>query len=312
MAIELEKYDGRHTRYTCPKCGDSNSFTRFIDTESGVHIDPSVGYCNHKNYCGYKLSPKDFFRQNPGRRKEMGLDKTSNNENKKEEKREINVISMKYLLDSIKRETNFTQFLRTIFSEQEVNKAIEDYYIGGDGNLKAMFWQVDKYGRVRTGKIIGYDPKTGKRLKNNGKGYIKEVDWAHIVLKDKKLLPNDWQPTQCLYGEHLIRKYPQKPIVVVESEKTAIIMSIFCPEYIWMATGGINNLNARRIMPIKNAEIKAFPDLNAYELWNAKAEEINRNIGSKIIVSDILEKEATPEQREKGLDIADFYLSNKE
>ena len=304
MGIELEKYDGRHTRYTCPKCGDSNSFTRFIDTESGVHIDPSVGYCNHKNYCGYKLSPKDFFRQNPGRRKEMGLDKPSNNENRKEEKREINVISMKYLLDSIKRDSNFTNFLRTIFSEQEVNKAIEDYYIGGDGNLKAMFWQVDKYGRIRTGKIIGYDPVSGKR--------DKFVNWANNILIKKKLLPNDWQPTQCLYGEHLIRKYPQKPIVIVESEKTAIIMSIFCPEYIWMATGGINNLNAQRIMPIKNAEIKAIPDLQAFGYWNAKAEEINRNIGSKIIVSDILEKEATPEQREQGLDIADFYLSNKE
>ncbi|MBP6429949.1 MAG: hypothetical protein KA273_06070 [Bacteroidales bacterium] len=304
MGIELEKYDGRHTRYTCPKCGDSNSFTRFIDTESGVHIDPSVGYCNHKNYCGYKLSPKDFFRQNPGRRKEMGLDKPSNNENRKEEKREINVISMKYLLDSIKRDSNFTNFLRTIFSEQEVNKAIEDYYIGGDGNLKAMFWQVDKYGRIRAGKIIGYDPVSGKR--------DKFVNWANNILIKKKLLPNDWQPTQCLYGEHLIRKYPQKPIVIVESEKTAIIMSIFCPEYIWMATGGINNLNDQRIVPIKGYDIKAIPDLQAFGYWNAKAEEINRNIGSKIIVSDILEKEATPEQREQGLDIADFYLSNKE
>jgi len=33
MAIELEKYKGQSTRFTCPKCGRKRSFTRYIDND---------------------------------------------------------------------------------------------------------------------------------------------------------------------------------------------------------------------------------------------------------------------------------------
>ncbi|MFV0598880.1 MAG: PG0870-related protein [Bacteroidales bacterium] len=46
MSIELEKYKGQSTRYTCPKCGRKHSFTRYIDTETNIYIDEKVGICN--------------------------------------------------------------------------------------------------------------------------------------------------------------------------------------------------------------------------------------------------------------------------
>jgi hypothetical protein len=34
----------------------------------------------------------------------------------------------------------------------------------------------------------------------------------------------DFELKQCYFGEHLLEKYPEKPVAVVESEKTAVDM----------------------------------------------------------------------------------------
>ncbi|MDD4529754.1 MAG: DUF6371 domain-containing protein, partial [Bacteroidales bacterium] len=156
--------------------------------------------------------------------------------------------------------------------------------------------------RIRTGKIMQYDPQTCKRIKNEN------VSWVHSELKKQGILPQDWNLSQCLFGLHLLIKYPQKPIMLVESEKTAIIMTLFHPCFNWLATGGLNNLSESKIYPIRKHKITAFPDLKCFEKWKSKAEEINQQIGSKIEVSDMLESKATEQDREQGLDIADYYL----
>ncbi len=43
----------------------------------------------------------------------------------------------------------------------------------------AVFWQVDVKGRIRTGKIMLYDPKTGHRVKEPHS----YVCWVHSELK---------------------------------------------------------------------------------------------------------------------------------
>jgi hypothetical protein len=134
------------------------------------------------------------------------------------------------------------------------------------------------------------------------------ISWVHSDLKRKGILPMDWQLTQCLFGEHLVWKYPQKPIMLVESEKTAIIMTCFHPCFNWLATGGLQNLMTEKIYSIRKYNIMAYPDLKCYELWKAKADKINQEIGSKILVSHYLEDIANEEQKAQGLDIADLYL----
>jgi hypothetical protein len=44
-----------------------------------------------------------------------------------------------------------------------------------------------------------------------------------------------------LFGLHRITEDYQKTIAIVESEKTAIVMSILLPHYIWLATGSKGN-----------------------------------------------------------------------
>jgi hypothetical protein len=72
---------------------------------------------------------------------------------------------------------------------------------------------------------------------------------AYITLKQPEIALN-----QGLFGEHLLRdRY--KPIALVESEKTAIIASVYLPQFIWVAVGGMQNLNIDMIRVLKNYRV---------------------------------------------------------
>ena len=348
MSIELEKYKGQSTRFACPKCGRKHSFTRYIDTETNIYIDEKVGICNRAINCGYHYTPKQYFesmgvhklaristnelnqKEISGNYSRLGFEipsvhkfGISNPEQRLKELIPIKQIDNKYLLQTISKPSHFLTFLFDNFHKEDVERVIKDYFIGGAMDNGVVFWQIDSSFRIRTGKIMQYNPQTGKRVKNNStpkhlntsttqhlnNSTPKPLTWVHSEMKKQNLLPNDWQLTQCLFGEHLLIKYPQKPIMLVESEKTSIIMSLYEPSFNWMATGGLNNLTENKIYPIRKQQITAFPDLKCFELWQSKAERINKAIGSKIELSHILEEIATKEDKELGLDLADYFLN---
>ena len=132
---------------------------------------------------------------------------------------------------------NLTAFLHDNFSFDEVDKAISDYYLTGT-NLcwknATMFWQIDNKEHIRGAKIMRYNKYTGKRIK---KPY-NHINWLHNAIKEP-----DFNLSQCLFGLHLINEDYQKNIAIVESENTAIIMSIFLPDFIWLATCSKSILN---------------------------------------------------------------------
>ena len=77
-----------------------------------------------------------------------------------------------------------------------------------------VFWQIAADGEVRGGKIMLYDRLTGHRVQEP----FPHINWVHSVLK----LP-DFKLTQCFFGEHLLPYIRDKPVAIVESEKTAIL-----------------------------------------------------------------------------------------
>lgn len=64
-----------------------------------------------------------------------------------------------------------------------------------------------------------YNPENGHRIKG---GEALAVDWIHSKLKRQRVLPEEWQLSQCLFGEHLLNVYPDKVAVLVESEKVQL------------------------------------------------------------------------------------------
>ena len=53
----LEPYKGRGTRHTCPNCKVKQTFTLYLDGNTGQPIHPTVGKCNREIKCGYHYPP---------------------------------------------------------------------------------------------------------------------------------------------------------------------------------------------------------------------------------------------------------------
>ena len=144
-----------------------------------------------------------------------------------------------------------------------------------------------------------YNQENGKRIKIPHN----HITWVHSIIKQ-----TDYNLKQCFFGEHLIDNEISKPIAIVESEKSALIASIYLPEYLWLATGGKNGCFRKENLQIfKNHQIVLFPDLGATNDWIGKKELIT-SLNIDVKVFDYMELNATEEQISKGYDIADFLL----
>ena len=229
----------------------------------------------------------------------------------------IGLIPLEYMNRSLSTGSDFVQFLRDLFQNinglnQSIDEVCERYKLGSTKSGNVIFWQVDINGKVRTGKIMQYNPATGKRV-HNASGAI---DWVHNKLKRAGTVPQDFNLRQCYFGEHLLSLQPDSTIAIVESEKTAVIASVLMPQYIWIAAGNINGLTLDKSSALKGRSVILFPDLSkelptrptAFVQWSRRAAEIRRVYGCKVVVSDILERIATDEEKESGLDIADYLI----
>lgn len=289
--IQLEKYKGFKTRHKCPECGKINEFTRYVD-ESGNYIALHVDKCNRIDKCGYHYPPKQFYLDNPTYR----IKPIQKFQSKTIIKNNVpDFVNKQLFKESLKcyNVNTFVKYLINLFDKEITTRLIKKYYIGTSKKWRGatIFWLVDIMGNVRSGKIMLYD-KNGSRIKN-------KISWVHRSIKD------DFKLSQCFFGENLIRN-TSKPIAIVESEKTAIIASVYMPEFIWLACGAIHGLNAEKCKVLKGRNVILFPDLNAYDLWNEKAYELRHITTFK--VSNFLEKNTTKEQREQGLDLSDFLV----
>ncbi len=101
-----------------------------------------------------------------------------------------------------------------------------------------------------------------------------------------------------------------KPVAIVESEKTAIIASIYSPEYIWLATGGKENLSIEKCHVLEGRIVILFPDAGGYDRWHEKLDMLITELpGINFSISDLLEKHCTSEEIALGFDLADHFLT---
>lgn len=181
------------------------------------------------------------------------------------------------------------KFLCGKISEDKVKTAFDLYKIGTYKDW-VIFWQVDKDTYVRSGKYIKY-------LADGHRDKSQNATWHH---KGKGY--KEFNLVQCFFGEHLIMDDVRKPIAIVESEKTALVASLFMPKYIWLASCSKYGINEQKCQVLKNRSVTLFPDLGCYAEWKEHANKYGFSI------SDHLERISTDEQRAKGLDLADFLI----
>ena len=301
----LEKYKGVSSRYSCPGCGCKREFARYIDTQTGAHLGDHIGICNRLNSCGYHYTPKQFFAEQKGNpRVEIPNSKVQTLQtNRQVPKSKAPVFTIDFDVFKSSFETRgynaFIQFLHTLFDAVTVRKLTDRYYIGSSGHWAGatVFWQIDVHNNVRAGKVMLYNGETGRRVKQP----YNHITWMHTLTKQ-----SDYELKQCLFGEHLLNCNRQ-PVAIAESEKTAIIASVYLPQYVWLACGGAHGINAEKFGVLKGREVILFPDLAELGEWRKKAKELTGICGVKI--STFLDVKHSGE--EQGIDIADYLIKTR-
>ena len=308
----LEKYDRyKRNRYTCPSCGHKREFTRYIDTMGEFVFPEYVGKCNRINNCGYHYTPSDFFKENPDALKKVSEENPNNqpttvvfNKLSPTLSQKIDQISKCVMHKSCNErwfsQNNLFLFLLSKIGIKETTRLFKEYNVGTAkkwNGAATVFWYVTIDREIRTGKIMLYH-KNGHRVKE---GYSR-ISWAHTELNLK-----NFNLQLCFFGEHLLNLDPDKPVGIVESEKSAIICSAYMKEFIWIAAGGKNGCLNSRYPILWNRKICLFPDSKAYDAWHKFYMKL-KSENYSITISNLLEYKTTEEQWNAGIDIADILL----
>jgi hypothetical protein len=289
--FELEKGGVKHP---CPACKKMR-FVPYVDTFTGKPVAYVVGRCDREDKCGYHLIPSEYYKQEGTRPTDTPTPHKKREPVPEQEPSFIDTSLMQASLSNYNK-NNLCRWLCSVFGERKAFGLTMAYQVGTSKHWSGscVFWQIDKDGRIRRGKVMLYDNSTGRRVKEP----FNHITTAHSLLR----LPLP-QPEQCLFGEHLLSVDQVRPVAVVESEKTAIVAAGFLPEFLWLATAGKNNLSREKLKVVQGRRVVLYPDLGAYEKWR----EIVKGMPS-VSVSDILERRASEADRVEGLDIADYLL----
>lgn len=191
---------------------------------------------------------------------------------------------------------NLVAFMRTLLNDEWVQYLITEFRIGTSKAYEGanIFWYLDERSNATYGKIMLYDSITGKRNKN----YLPKS--VHDLMKLEK-------PSHSLFGLHRAQtESKSKVIAIVESEKTAILMTALMPQMVWVATGGMSQLNFDKYDCLLDRFILLYPDGNAFDLWSEKAKEANSE-GFNVQVDDYLKRQGYND----NTDISDIAINNQ-
>lgn len=281
----MERYkwhlDRTSHKAICPKCGQKR-FVLYVD-DSGTPAGEEYGRCDREQSCGYSRYP--------------GKEVSSNNTLTHTPAPKITT-PMRYdsrVLSEFNRiDSNLFPFFASLVTPLRAMEKWQLYNVGCY-NDNVIFWQRDINGEIRGGKLIRYD-KNGHRVKDD-----KPASWTHYQKVFNPYKTGD-KLEQCLFGEWLLAKYPDAPVVVVESEKTALIMSAIAhSNHIWLASGGSQMLkDSSRTKVLEGRDVLLMPDQGQYWNWHMVAQRLHCQIDNRC------------ESFNQGDDILDFVLAHKE
>ncbi|MBR2205270.1 MAG: hypothetical protein IJ886_07905 [Prevotella sp.] len=202
------------------------------------------------------------------------------------------------------------------WTPQAVEWTIDEYCIGNyalwNYDDYTVFPNIDFQGRVCNLKVQHYDtdpasPRFGHD--NIGQSYWLGSMWLNDGMlnikegkqKEKVVFRND-----SLFGEHLLSRYPNTTVALVESPKNALFGALAYPEMVWVAAGNKTNLKRSVLKPLQGRNVYVYPDRDAITLWSDTLSGMKDL--ANFAVSDFCLRHA-PEDQLK-FDIAD-YLQQK-
>ena len=218
-----------------------------------------------------------------------------------------------------------SSFCRTVvqsglLTHRQMVHAAWRYRLGRSKDDAVIYWQMDQLGQVYDGKLMWYGPDC-HRLKH------RHASWVMYLVKQHFGIPQDaFQPTHVFFGTHLLMDDVRwmmddvSPIVaVVEAEKSAVILSELYPQSIWLAAGGMNEVQVSKFLPLRHYRVILFPDTDpegrAFRIWYDAAQQVMRSFfwppHNPIRVSPFLELHASSEQKQRKIDLVDYIFESK-
>lgn len=328
----LEKGSRKHI---CPECG-KKTFVRYVDEITGEHLPERYGRCDRESKCSYHLNPykdgyaKAIWEQDQGNKTDWKPQQP------KRIKKPVNKPKRAFIPVEVFNRTRagyeqntFIQNLLTRvafpFEVQDIEKVISLYHLGTvqNGYRKGAntFPFIDVQGNIRAVQVKQFDEQ------NHTTG----TDFLHSIIEKHHNRNNEPLPewleaynknetkVSCLFGEHLLRKYPHNPVALVEAPKTAIYGALYFGmpqsdnDLIWLAVYNKSSLTFDKISALKGRTVFVFPDLSTngstFKEWQRKAKDFEKRLpGTRFVFSDLLERFAPEQDRQEGSDLADYLI----
>ena len=265
-------------KLTCPSCGKKGKFVPYVDENENIVDAEKWGRCERIQSCQYLEYPR-----------------IKDNNWVAPQRKHVITPEPEYVSRDIVEMTfrNFNQnvffmYLVKTFGREMAYDLQSQYNIGTASGGGTIFWQQDGDGNFRTGKVIYYN-------ENGRRNHDRKSWFVHSKIKQ------NFSYQQCFFGLHLADG--TKPVALCESEKTAVMMSVYQPDFVWLASGGSEMLSPLRLAELKRLD-KVFADNGQFEKWQEKTRNYERQMDVTVDMA------VTDGLLEKGSDILDLVLIN--
>lgn len=176
----------------------------------------------------------------------------------KEAPRDV-VVSSRITPDNLR--SSLTKHLRKVspnLSDSEVSSRVdevwEDYGVGGGPDGITVFWVQERLEALPvTAQAVQYRPGSINRDKSSSPYYL-HTKWEGAF-------------PRIGFGSHLLEKYPDREVGIVEAPKTALIAAIYRPERVWIATIGASGIRWTLESIPTTRFLEVYPDNDAVEGW---------------------------------------------
>ena len=324
--------DKSSKKFYCPRC-EKKRFVRYIDLETGEYLPDQFGKCDRADECGLFFDPYKNGYAADKAREEFGEGiEWKPTRLKKEPTRTKRYFIPIEVLEATCSDYGANRFIQNLLNEvpypipsNKINEAISLYYLGtvknGYRKGAVTFPFIDSRDEVRAIQVKQFDENNHTSATDSlpsiiEKHHTKQEEKLPKWLVDYKT--ND-KIFSCLFGEHLLKRYPYNPVALVEAPKSAIYGTLYMghpratKNLLWLSTYNLSGLSVERCKPLKGRDVILFPDLSrngsAHKRWADTAILLNKEIeGARFIVSDLLEKAATEQDKEQGKDLADVLI----
>lgn len=288
---------------TCPKCG-RRTFVDYIYPDGHPVASGECGKCDRADNCGHHCPPREYFAQHENLIQApyrpvapmYGSQPVMTNALRKPLRFDnYRMLATLGHYDKNDLAIFLNKSFGTLLAWEEVVKTLYRYGVGTSPDGDAIYWQVDKDGRVRTGKTMAYDMVTGRRSHHD------TPTWQHTSLRRSDDEAANHPMEQAFFGSHLIAeaeaRLMQKPteeqaqpvVWLFESEKGALIAALWLQwaglthEVVPIASGGCEAFNPKpehlanpyhRLQALSGRTVVLFPDQGKLDKWTMAASTI--------------------------------------